>query len=52
MISLLKITMGHNSLKSLGGVTEVAVLYLCTSSSHVCYLYKVLRKYLIDFQSY
>ena len=33
-ISILKITMGNNSAKNVGGVT---VVYLCTSSGHALY---------------
>ena len=42
-ISILKITKGNNSAKNVGGVT---VLYLCTSSGHALYFYKVLWNYL------
>ena len=39
MISIRKITKGNNSAKNVGGVT---VVYLCTSSDHALYFYKVL----------
>ena len=39
MISLLKISMGNNSAKNVGGVT---VVNLCTSSGHALYCYQVL----------
>ena len=45
----LKITKGCNSVKY---VSQVMVLYLCTSSDHALYLYQVLGKYLRVFQSY
>ena len=38
-ISVLKITKGNYSAKSVGGVT---VVYLCTSSGHALYFYQVL----------
>ena len=38
MIFIGKISMGHNSVKNVGGVT---VLVLCTSSDDGLYLYKV-----------
>ena len=43
MICILKFTKGHNSIKSVGGVT---VLVLFTSSDNALYLYQVLSKYL------
>ena len=39
MISILKITKGNNSAKTLGGVT---VVNLCISSGHALYFYQVL----------
>ena len=39
MISILKITMGDNSAKNVGGVT---VVNLCTSSGHALYFSQVL----------
>ena len=39
MISIPKISKGHNSAKNVGGVT---VVDLCTSSSHALYCYQVL----------
>ena len=41
--SILKITKGNNSAKNVGGVT---VLYLCTSSGHALYLYRISWNYL------
>ena len=43
MISILKITKGHNSVEN---VDEVTVLILFTSSDNALYLYKIPRKYL------
>ena len=40
---ILKFTKGHNSIKTVGGVT---VLVLCTSPDYALYLSQVLRKYL------
>ena len=48
-ICILKFTKGHNSVKSVGGVS---VLILCTWSDNALYLYQVLSKYLRGFQSY
>ena len=45
----LKFAKGHNSVKNLG---EVMVLVLSTLSDNVLYLYQVLSKCLIGFQSY
>ena len=47
----MKITKGHNSVESVGGVN---VLVLCTSSDNALYmyLYQVLPKYLKGFQIY
>ena len=39
MISILKILKGNNSAKNVDGVT---VVYLCMSSGHALYFYKVL----------
>ena len=44
----LKFAKGHNSVKSVGGVM---VPDLSTLSDNALYLYKVLSKYLIGFQS-
>ena len=44
---ILKFTKGHNSVTSVGGVTEI----LFTSSNHALFLYQVLSKYLKGFQS-
>ena len=41
--------MGHNSVNNVGGVI---LLILSTLSDGVLYLYQVLSKYLIGFQSY
>ena len=46
---ILKFSKGHNSVNSVGGVM---VLDLSTLSDSILYLYKVLSKYLIGFQSY
>ena len=48
-ISILKITKGNNSAKNVDGVI---VLYLCTSSGHALYFYRVLWNYLEQYQSY
>ena len=48
-ISIQKITKGNNSAKNAGGVT---VAYLCTSSGHALYFYKVSSNYLERYQSY
>ena len=48
-MSILNITKGNNSAKSVGGVT---VVNLCTSSGHVLYFYQVLLNYLERYQSY
>ena len=48
-ISILKITKGNNSAKTIGGVT---VVNLCTSSGHALYFYQVLWNYLKRYQSY
>ena len=45
----LKFTKGHNSVKDVGGVPE---LVLSTLSYNAIYLYQVLSKYLVGFQSY
>ena len=39
----MKFTRGHNSVKNVGGVTE---LVLCTASDDILYLYQILQKYL------
>ena len=49
MVCILKFSKEHNSVNS---VDEVMVLVLNTSSDSVLYLYQVLSKYLIGFQSY
>ena len=49
VVCTLKFSKGHNSVNSVGGVM---VLVLSTSSDSVLYLYHVLSKYLIGFQSY
>ena len=46
MVCLLKLSKGHNSVNSVGGVME---LVLSTLSDAVLYLYQVLSKYLIGF---
>ena len=46
MICILKFTMGHNSVKTLGGVT---VHLLCTLSGDALYVYQVSRKGLKGF---
>ena len=48
-ISILKITKGNNSAKTVGGVT---VVNHCTSSGHALYFYQVLCHYLKRYQSY
>ena len=48
MVCILNFSKGHNSVNSVGGVTVL----LSTSSYSVLYLYQVLSKYLIGFQSY
>ena len=50
MVCILKFSKGHNSVDSVGGVM-VLVLYT-SSSDGVLYLYQVMSKYLIGFQSY
>ena len=49
VVCTLKFTKGHNSVSNAGGVI---VLVLSISSDGVIYLYKVLSKCLIGFQSY
>ena len=49
MISVLKFTKGHYSIKNVG---RVMVLNLCSSSNNTLYLYKVSLNYLKGFQSY
>ena len=49
MVCILKFSMGHNSVNSVGGVM---VLVLSILSDSILYLYPVLSKYLIRFQSY
>ena len=49
MICILKFSKGHNSVNSVCGVM---VLVLSTLPDSVLYLYQVLSKYLIGFQSY
>ena len=49
MVCILKFSKVHNSVNSVDGVM---VLVLFTSSESVLYLYQVLSKYLIGFQSY
>ena len=48
MVCILKISKGSNSVNRIG---EVMVLILSTLSDSVLYLYQVLSKYLIGFQS-
>ena len=48
-ICILKFAKEHNSVKIVGGVM---VLVLSTLSDNALYLYQVLPKYLIGFQSY
>ena len=47
MISILKFTKGHNSIKNVG---RVMVLDLCSSSNDNLYLHKVSLNYLKGFQ--
>ena len=49
MISILKLTKGHNLIKNVG---RVMILDLCLSSNDTLYLYKVSLNYLKGFQSY
>ena len=49
MVCILKFSKGHNSVNSVDGAV---VLVLSTSSDSALYLYQVLSKYLIGFQSY
>ena len=49
VVCILKFSKGHNSVNSVGGDM---VLVLSSLSDNVLYLYKVLSKYLIGFQSY
>ena len=49
MVCILKFSKGHNSVNNVGGVMA---LVLFTLSDSVLYLYQVLSKYLIGFQSY
>ena len=49
MISILKLTKGHNSIKNVG---RVMILDLCLSSNDTLYLYKVSLNYLKGFQGY
>ena len=48
MICILKFAKGHNSVKNVGGVM---VLVLFALSDNALYLYHVLPKYLLGFQS-
>ena len=48
-LSILFLTMGHNSLNIIREVTD---LVLCTSPNHGLQLYQVSQKYLEGFQSY
>ena len=48
MICILKFAKGHNSVKNVGGVI---VLVLFALPNNALYLYQVLPKYLIGFQS-
>ena len=48
MVCLLKFSKEHNSVNSVDGIM---VLVLSTLSDSVLYLYQVLAKYLIGFQS-
>ena len=45
----LKFTKEHNSVKDIGGVTKLVLSTLCDNA---IYLYQVLSKYLVGFQSY
>ena len=49
MVCILKFSKGHNSVNSVGGVILIVLSIL---SDNVLYLYQVLSKYLIGFQSY
>ena len=49
MVCILKFSKGHNSVNSVGGVIA---FILSTLLDAVLYLYQVLLKYLIGFQSY
>ena len=49
MVCILKFSKGHNSVNSVG---EVMVFDLFTPSDSILYLYQVLSKYLLGFQSY
>ena len=49
MICILKFSKGYNSVNS---VDEVTVPVLSTSPDTALYLYQVLSKYLVGFQSY
>ena len=49
MVCILNFSKGHNSVNSVGGVM---VLVLFTLPDSVLYLYQVLSKYLIGYQSY
>ena len=48
-VCIMKFSKGHNSVNSLGGVMPLVLSIL---SDSVLYLYQVLSKYLIEFQSY
>ena len=48
-VCILKFSKGHYSINSVNGVT---IFILSTSSDNLLYLYQVLSKYLIGFQSY
>ena len=47
-VCIMKFSKGHNSVNNVGGVVE---LVLSTLSDGVLYLYQLLSKYLIGFQS-
>ena len=49
VVCILKFSKGHNSVNNIDGVMTLA---LFTLSDSVLYLYQVLSKYLIGFQSY
>ena len=49
MVCILKFSKGRNSVNSVGGVM-VLVLFILSDS--VLYLYQIMSKYLIGFQSY
>ena len=49
VICTLKFAMGHNSVKNVGGVM---VLVLSTLFDNALYLYQVLPKYLMGYESY